>query len=611
MKSSLTKLFICGALLGAVCFLLIYGVRILDPAYDDWLLLGDMDLKQHYIGFCHFRMSAWQFPIGLIETLSYPNKMSVIYTDSIPILAVIFKFFAYVLPQKFQYFGFAGLLSFMLMGGFSSLVLYRFLNQAFYSLLYSLCFIISYPVIQRMYYHTALASQWILLAAMALWLYQEKLSFSKRMVLWSTMGFLCVSIHSYFLPMTGLILLCAFSDEILTAKEAAFTDQSRQDLVRKGVKHGLLELAGFCLTALFALFVYGGFYGGSSAVGEGLGTFTSNLNTFINPLDDGMLYGSLPLYNGFQYEGFGYLGGGILLLLITGLIALSALWPGERIKRKKASDQEAHKDCFLVFRTKYRPLIAGALFILTCMLSMLPMVTLNEWKLFGVPYPDPVRKLLGIFRSNGRFIWTAVYLAMLFAITLCFRLFYYAGRSGRDPGEAEKETAGKKNGGRILYCLLTFLAIGLQLYDISGMLAGKHENFANPRTYDCFWENEEKLSESKSPEGRTLGSVLSSRSFKGFVFLYNENDIIMDTAYYGYLNGMWQNNYYYARDINAAIDRNIEEWKLTLLNGHVRDDILYLFKEKDTALELGGELMIFPLQDHYVGIAKQAGAMKE
>ena len=82
------KLFLIGALLGAVCFTGVYGVRVLDPAYDDWLLAGDMDLRQHYIGFCHFRQSRWQFPIGLIETLSYPMSMSVIYTDSIPLLAV-------------------------------------------------------------------------------------------------------------------------------------------------------------------------------------------------------------------------------------------------------------------------------------------------------------------------------------------------------------------------------------------------------------------------------------------------------------------------------------------------------------------------------------------
>ena len=597
MKSEGTyrlRAFLGGCLLGAVCFVLIYGVRILNPTYDDWLLLGDMDLKQHYIGFCHYRVSSWQFPVGLIETLSYPNKMSVIYTDSIPGLAVLFKLFAYVLPQKFQYFGLAGLLSFILTGGFAGLLLYRFLGNTIASVIYSLFFIVSYPVIQRMYYHTALASHWILLAALCLWLYQEELSVRTRVLLWSGFGFLCVSIHSYFLPMVGLILLCAVADDTWTSRaqqdyaasfkpeeeiggkkekakktEKEGKDRAEDKRARKSkysqidrtdkrtiwdsLKTGAVELFGFCASAILALFIYGGFYGSSSAVGEGLGTFTSNLNTFVNPLDDGRLYGSLPTYNGFQYEGFGYLGGGILLLLMTGVVAAG-------VKYFLAQNNNR------IFHTDHRPLIAAALFAVTCMLSMFPIVTLNDKKLFGVPYPGFVRKLLGIFRSNGRFIWTAVYLLMLLAITLCYRIF--------------------KQKLQFLYYILTILALGLQAYDISGMLAGKHDYFAKEQTYSCFWEDENELSSER----------------KGFVFLYNENDILMDTAYFAYLNGMWQNNYYYARDINPVIDQNVEEWKETLLNGFVRSDIIYIFRQQDASPELLEGLRTFSLKDHVVGV---------
>ncbi|MBQ7562414.1 MAG: hypothetical protein IJT16_00315 [Lachnospiraceae bacterium] len=572
--------FLWGCLLGAACFLLIYGIRILNPTYDDWLLLGDMDLKQHYIGFCHFRVSNWQFPIGLIETLSYPNKMSVIYTDSIPLLAVLFKLFAWILPQRFQYFGLAGLMSFMLMGGFSSLLLYRFLNNKIASVIYSVFFIISYPIIQRMYYHTALASQWIIIAALALWLYQEELSLRTRLLLWALLGFFCVSIHSYFLPMAGLILLCAAVDEVLTVREI-------RGSVCSSVRNGALELILFCASALFALILYGGFYGDSNAVGEGLGTFTSNLNTFVNPLDDGRLYGSLPTYNGFQYEGFGYLGGGILFLLITGAIAAGVSYIYSR-KR------------FRLFQTGYRPLLAAALFTVSCMLSMFPIVTLNDKKLFGVPYPGFIRKLLGIFRSNGRFIWTAVYLLMLLAITLCYRSFF---ESGNRRGAAGVE---RKKGSRVLFYGLTILSLGLQLFDISEMLAGKHNYFAKEQTYDCFWENSGELSGSIAESGETLQDAISPISFfQGIVFLYNENDILMDSAYFAYLNGMWQNNYYYARDINPVIDRNVEEWKETLRTGFVRGDIIYVFRKQDVAPELTEGLTSFELRDHIIGIRKK------
>ena len=45
---------IFSAVLGAILFIAIYGVRILDPTYDEWLFAGG-DLTQHYIGWLYFR----------------------------------------------------------------------------------------------------------------------------------------------------------------------------------------------------------------------------------------------------------------------------------------------------------------------------------------------------------------------------------------------------------------------------------------------------------------------------------------------------------------------------------------------------------------------------
>ena len=84
-------LFAVCAVLGAICFIGVYGVKILDFTNTAWLFDNDHDLRQHYLGWCHFRSDPWQFPFGLFDSLSYPNSMSIIYTDSIPIFAVAFK----------------------------------------------------------------------------------------------------------------------------------------------------------------------------------------------------------------------------------------------------------------------------------------------------------------------------------------------------------------------------------------------------------------------------------------------------------------------------------------------------------------------------------------
>lgn len=105
------------AMIGIVAFVAIYGLHVLNPVYDDWLL-GQGDLTQHYLGWCFYRCSDWFFPVGLTDNLAYPSFTSVIFTDSIPVLAVFFKLLSPILPETFQYFGWWGIVSFALHGFF-------------------------------------------------------------------------------------------------------------------------------------------------------------------------------------------------------------------------------------------------------------------------------------------------------------------------------------------------------------------------------------------------------------------------------------------------------------------------------------------------------------
>ena len=95
-------LFLWGLFAGFLCFLLMFGVKVLDVTYDAWIFYGDIDLRQHYLGWCHFRTSDWHFPLGMIDSLSYPHSVSVIWTDAIPLFALFFKIFREILPETFQ-----------------------------------------------------------------------------------------------------------------------------------------------------------------------------------------------------------------------------------------------------------------------------------------------------------------------------------------------------------------------------------------------------------------------------------------------------------------------------------------------------------------------------
>ena len=147
---NLLLLFLIGSMIGAAVFIYIYGTKILNPTYDDWLMSGE-DLTQHYLGWVFFRKSGFNFPFGLTEGLLYPDKISVIFTDSIPLFAFIFKLLSPLLPETFQYFGLWGILCYMLQGGLGTVLVKKFTDSNIIPVLSSVIFAFSPIVIYRLY----------------------------------------------------------------------------------------------------------------------------------------------------------------------------------------------------------------------------------------------------------------------------------------------------------------------------------------------------------------------------------------------------------------------------------------------------------------------------
>lgn len=519
---SLKYLFLIGAAIGGIFFVLIYGARVLDFTNTGWLFYGDNDLRQHYIAWCHYRSDAWHFPIGLIDSLSVPNSMSVIYTDSIPIFAVFFKLFARVLPVTFQYFGLFGFISFMLMGGLSAVFLARFIKDPIICILGSVFFVTSFQVIHRMYYHTALSAQWIIILALIIWVYDERIKgLFKKGLIWAGMGFLCVAIHSYFLPMVGMPLAALMTQQYL------LNHKEKDDIVQS-LKLPMIEFFSFCIAGILNLWILGGFYGGTDASGFGLGTFSSNLNTFINPLNYGKLMKPLPMLFDFQYEGFGYLGCGILFLFFATAVGMIF-----RMVRK-IPEEAFHSNK-----------IYGRMTLLVVVVSILsatcPIIAFGDKEIIHVPYPGFVEKILSIFRSNGRLIWVAVYILMASAISFAAYTFRHY---------------------RLVAVALIAAGLVLQLVDQSDVFKEKHQYFTADYQVSTLWEDP------------ALAELAKDKN--EFVFLYTDNDITLHSAYYGYLHGIKQNNYYFARDIDDLTRKEINHYMDELSNGLVRDDVVYI-----------------------------------
>lgn len=552
-KKEYMTFFLTGCLLGALCFVAIYGIKILDFTYDAWLLKADVDLMQHYIGWGHFRNSEWTFPIGLISTLSYPYDVSVIYTDSIPVAAVFFKLLSPILPETFQYFGMYGIISFMLMGGFSTLLIGRFVKSRAITVISSIFFIASFPMIQRMFYHTALASQWLIILALVIWVYGDiDEPVYKKCIKWGIMGFLCVGIHSYFLPMVGAIMLFDIIDGCIENHRLSYRP------VKIMILEGLLEIASFCGLGIVNLWILGGFYGDTSAIGGGIGTFESNLNTFFNPMGLGITGITFPVYYDFQYEGFAYLGLGMLILLIMAVLGIAGLL---FIERPKLSPVK-------YFREHYRQFLMLVLFALFVILASGPIFTFGGYKIIGIPLPGVIGKIADIFRSNGRFIWVSFYVLMLAVIVIADRIMR-----------------------KSMKMVILVAALIIQIIDISPRIEKTQKYFNNDLVYTSFWENEE------------VSEIIKDK--KEFIIMESEMLRMMDSAYYAFKHDMMTNDFYYARNMDDKIDEKKTEYKKELWDGNAREDAVYLFLKEGFDDGDYPNLACYPVGDYVVGVREE------
>ena len=519
MKITRNKiLFLYGAALGIAVFLWIYGAGVLDVTADAWIFKSDIDLRQHYLGWMAFRNSALSFPFGLIDKLSYPHEISIVYTDSIPLAALFFRLISQLLPATFQYFGLYALLCFILTGGMAALVLGRLSEGYALPMLMAPCFLLSYPMLQRTFYHTSLSSQWIILLCFELWLSgRAKKSPLQRGIIWTALGVLCAGIHLYFLPIALCIMCASLLEECMVNKKA-------------GASCVILPLL-MMLGALLTLAAFGAF----RISGSGdywVGDFTMNLNSFFNSLGKTAFLKGLPLWGEMQFEGAVYLGMGLLVMLLCCIIILF-------LRLKKEGLKTALKG-----HPRRISMLAAALIFLT--VSVLPTVTFGDKLLLRLPYTETMNRVIGIFRSNGRFAWGLMYI-LIFAMALLL-------------GKVKK---------RGIVIALAGICLILQAVDYGPWIREKQQKYSElPPTYNTVWD------EISLPEG-----------YKGFVMFEKDNTFRMGTAFYAMKHGMTVSNFYFARDISALTDASEEEYKAEILSGNADEGMVYVL-DRETYEEL-------------------------
>ena len=589
-KNKRIFVFCVSMLIGAFLFILIYGPYVLNPFYDDWIFTtGERDLPQHYIGFCMYRSSPWQFPLGLITTASSPHDMSVIYADAIPLFAFIFKLLNPILPQVFQYLGIYGLLSMALTGGIGALIIYEIIRgrddlkavsedsrqeakaisagsrdaAVPIAIVSSIFYSMNWVLIYRMFYHTSLTSHWLILLAFYLWMRLDlKEHTLKNCLIYAGFSAVALLIHPYIWAMCAGITAMSLIEYLIRNKD---------------VKKFLLYGFDFCIAGGLCLFVFGAFTGGTKA-SLGAGSYEANLNTFFNSMDFALLPG-LPVTL-LQYEGFGYLGAGVLLLVVVTAVVFIV---GKASFLKKAGaninddEQDKHKGMGVPVQKgnlrKWLYVITALCFII---FSIIPEISWGDKVLVKINLGRISRTFVGIFRSNGRFIWPVCYMLMTGVIVFIYRHINLKR-----------------------FRLLLTLCLVIQIVDMTPYLAEKHGLFAKgDYEYTGILDG-----------NKAIDDVIGR--YDHIVMDIKDGEVDQYLTYYAYLHGMTTNDFYYARPIENKVQNTLEALRDDMTKGRYDDTLLYVLGKDQLPLYKDFDLHFYEIEGRYLASHEAIDGLKE
>ncbi len=292
---------LAGALIGGTFLAWLTGTRPLDPTGIDWIMKGDW--VPHYFGWHYFRAEPWHWPPGTIHGYYAPLGSSIGLTDSIPLAAYLLKPLAPLLPQPFQYLGLWLLSCFVLQGALAARLVGRWTPSPVLQALGGALFVLMPTLLARIG-HAALCAHWLILWALLVASRDPSQRF--RPAAWGALGLASGLTQPY---------LAAMVLPILAAAALAKTTVAATTRVMALGWAVAATVFGWWLSGLFVL------QGEGSLAGGGLGYYSMNLLAPISPFGWSAVLPELPIAgDGQAYEGFQYLGLGVLLLIAVAAV---------------------------------------------------------------------------------------------------------------------------------------------------------------------------------------------------------------------------------------------------------------------------------------------------
>jgi hypothetical protein len=386
--------FLYPLLLGAIAFFIVVGFELLNPANAGWIL-GRLDPTQHYLGWLFYRNSEWTFPIGLNPLFGQDLSSSIVYSDSIPLLAIPFKLLGPLLSERFHYFGIWLLACFLLQAWLAWKILGLYSKSTSLRLLGCARFLFFPPMLWRINTpaggHSALVGHFLILWALYLILRPTN---SKGTLLWVLLLSLSVLTHFYIFAIVALLWLADLANHLLVQRDVS---------VKKGLQEILL---GFICVLLITWQV--GYFAISVSLNNdrGYGFYGMNVFGLFDP--QGWSYILESRTNPSSWgEGFAYLGLGVI---VAGFAALISLF-------NRSSGNIGYLNAFF---KNHRYLLALIIFLTVFAISN--RVGIGDFS-FTYPVPEWILRMADALRSSARLFWPVHYLLMIAIFIAIVRAF--------------------------------------------------------------------------------------------------------------------------------------------------------------------------------------------
>ena len=264
------------------------------------------DAAQHVTGWLFYAKDYWHFPLLYTTRLNYPEGVSIVFTDSIPLAALPFKTFSFLLSPHFQYIGLWNFLAYITQAVAATFLIRSLGVRHILGITTAIIFAITWPTLAWRFGHTSLMTHSIILFALAFYFlgrhgdwHSNKASFF--LILLSLLGLM---VHPYFIVFCQLIFFAFIVDQAISGE-------------------GWIKQLPRILTSFLAIAIVASVLGyfGNSATASGYGFYSMNMTA---PFCGGPIFPCFTDATGGQYEGYNYLGAGLIVLIP---FAILAQWP--------------------------------------------------------------------------------------------------------------------------------------------------------------------------------------------------------------------------------------------------------------------------------------------